>query len=277
MTYAGMGVAAVEAAANQLKNCASRLDGLTADIGREVGKLPGVWEGQDSRRFVTEWWPRHKSTLASIAKAIEGLGQSALNNAKEQRDASGDQGSSATTPTQAAPAPAVPQPSAGGAPSAAPSSGNAPGQTTPGVLSPWDEASYRAFEKQAHWVGTRDGGYYADANGKAVDNCTAWVAWRREELGLSAPHGNGGEMAANAGGNTSTPPTLGAIVSDTQSAPPYGHVMVIEQTYADGSFRVSETNISGSAAIRATVIWKPLADGRWQSSTGQIRDLVIAP
>jgi WXG100 family type VII secretion target len=255
-----MDVDAVDAAAKQLKQTAGHLDDIVNAIGREVGKLASAWSGADAQRFVNSEWPKHKANLVSIQQSIHGLSRSAANNASEQRQASG-MGAGSTAPApQAHSAPAGP-------------SLPVAGQTAPGTLAAWNEGAYRGFESHSHPSGR---GYDVDANGKAINNCTAWAAWRREELGLSAPSGNGGEMAGKIGGTTGTPPSLGALVSDTTAG--YGHVMVIEQVYPDGSFRVSETNYAGSTAIKSDRVWTPLPDGTWRCrQDGQVRDLVIAP
>lgn len=85
MARMGMDVDAVEAAGNNLRNKAHQIETLTADIDRIVQGLTNIWDGQDARQFVQEWWPGHKKNLRAIQEAINGLGQSALNNATDQR------------------------------------------------------------------------------------------------------------------------------------------------------------------------------------------------
>ncbi|GAA2405815.1 CHAP domain-containing protein [Mycolicibacterium llatzerense] len=268
MAELGMDADLVEQAGRQLKSQAASIQSLVAQLDRTVNGLTSIWQGQDATQFVTQWWPQHKKSLQAAQQHVDGLGQSALNNASEQRQASG--GGSGGAVTSAAPAHAA---GPAGSSGASVTGGVKAGQSTPGELPKWNESAYRQFESQNRYYAP--GNYYIDANGKAVDNCTAWAAWRREELGLSAPSGNGGEMAGKVGGTTSTPPTLGALVSDT--TPGYGHVMVVEQINPDGSFRVSETNYNGSSSIHMRT-WAPLADGTWKcKEDGQVRDLVIAP
>lgn len=48
--------------------------------------LPGApWTGYKADVFRQQWWPQHQAQLRSIADGLHGLGQSALNNADEQR------------------------------------------------------------------------------------------------------------------------------------------------------------------------------------------------
>ena len=89
MARMGMDVDAVEGVSKQLKAQAVQIGSLIASIDKIVNGLPGVWEGPDSQAFVTQWWPEHKKQLLAAQTQIDGLGQSAFNNAREQRDVSG--------------------------------------------------------------------------------------------------------------------------------------------------------------------------------------------
>ncbi len=88
MARMGMDVEAVEHAGNNLKSKAHQIETLTADIDKIVQGLTSIWDGHDAKQFVQEWWPGHKKNLRAIQEAISGLGQSALNNASEQRTVS---------------------------------------------------------------------------------------------------------------------------------------------------------------------------------------------
>ncbi len=89
MARLGMDPAAVEAASKDLKRRAQDINALVGDIDRVVKGLLGVWEGKDAQTFVNTWWPEHRKQLVAVGSHIEGLGQSAWNNAQEQRDVSG--------------------------------------------------------------------------------------------------------------------------------------------------------------------------------------------
>ncbi len=85
------------------------------------------------------------------------------------------------------------------------------------------------------------------ARGYGYRNCTDWVAWRLEQLGvpdrLVRGLGNGGQWAANAarrdGLTVSATPRPGDAA--VQFGDP-GHVAFVEVVYADGAIRVSEYN-----------------------------------
>jgi WXG100 family type VII secretion target len=88
MPRMGMDVEVVEQSGRQLKSQAAAIGNLISQIDKVVHGLTGAWDGQDAQTFVNQWWPQHKKSLAAVQHEIEGLGQSALNNANEQRDVS---------------------------------------------------------------------------------------------------------------------------------------------------------------------------------------------
>lgn len=88
MARMGMDVDAVETAGRNLKSQASDLQGKLTQIDALVRNLPSIWDGKDASEFVNSWWPEHKRSLTAVIGHIDGLGQSALNNAREQRDTS---------------------------------------------------------------------------------------------------------------------------------------------------------------------------------------------
>jgi len=267
-----MDVEAVEQTGRGLQRAGESVATLVNSIERTVNGLSSVWEGPDARRFVSEWWPAHKATLLTVGERISGLGQSALNNAAEQRGISAGPGTSGTTPgsgdgggSGAAPtAPAPTGPAPGAREGALPS-----GEGRNGYVADMGAPPYPTYR------GTLDG------LGAFKGECTSWAAWRRDELGLEwrvndhSGTGHGGEMAGRMGGTTSTPPTLGAIVSNTTE----GHVMIIEEVRPDGSFRVSEMNIAGvPGSVRTDRIWTPNGDGTYTGHPwGARTQLVIAP
>jgi uncharacterized protein YukE len=89
MARMGMDVDVVEQASRDLKQRATDITTLMAQIDKTVTHLGAVWDGQDATEFVQNWWPAHKKNMTAIASSIQGLGQSAWNNAQQQRDASG--------------------------------------------------------------------------------------------------------------------------------------------------------------------------------------------
>jgi uncharacterized protein YukE len=88
MARMGMDVDQVEQAGRQLKTQAGKIDALIKEINGVVTGLASVWDGADAQRFVNDWWPKHRQALVAAQHEIDGLGQSALNNATEQRGVS---------------------------------------------------------------------------------------------------------------------------------------------------------------------------------------------
>jgi uncharacterized protein YukE len=84
----GMDVDLVEEKGRALKADAEKIAQLVRQIDALVRRLQAMWDGQDGRDFVNTWWPRHKQSLLLCVDGVSGLGQSALNNASEQRQVS---------------------------------------------------------------------------------------------------------------------------------------------------------------------------------------------
>ncbi|WP_167103424.1 CHAP domain-containing protein [Mycobacterium sp. DL592] len=101
MAQMGMDVDQVEQTGRQLQQHAASIGTLVAQLDKVVNALPTVWEGPDAQRFVHEWWPQHRRSLTSAQTHIEGLGQSALNNVSEQRQASTASSSGGSAPSSA--------------------------------------------------------------------------------------------------------------------------------------------------------------------------------
>jgi len=93
----GMDVEAVENVGRQLKQSASSVDAIVSTLDRTVNGLSSLWDGPDAQRLMQSWPTFRKSLLAAQA-SVAGLGQSALNNASEQREASGVKGTGGPVP-----------------------------------------------------------------------------------------------------------------------------------------------------------------------------------
>ncbi|WP_143832033.1 CHAP domain-containing protein [Nocardiopsis sp. CNR-923] len=86
--------------------------------------------------------------------------------------------------------------------------------------------------------------------GYAYRNCTDYVAWKLQSLGVPDSStrglGNGGQWAALAGGKegltVSTTPTYAAAAVNTSTAGGYGHVSFVESVHSNGTITVSEYN-----------------------------------
>ena len=97
MAQMGMDVEAVESVGRQLKQSASSIDQIVGTLDKTVNGLSSLWEGPDAQRF-TQSWPTFRKSLLAAQASVAGLGQSALNNASEQREASGANGSGGAAP-----------------------------------------------------------------------------------------------------------------------------------------------------------------------------------
>ena len=86
----GMDAGAVEELAVFLQQRASRLRSIAREINARV--YSSIWDGEEARMFNQQLWPRHRARLLAAADRLDGLAQSARNNAHEQLDASGASG-----------------------------------------------------------------------------------------------------------------------------------------------------------------------------------------
>ncbi len=85
----GMNVQAVEDLGRRLQNnYAKDIERFMAEIEKLVNGTTATWIGKDGNDF-RSWWPAKRAALKNIAQDLHGFGQSALNNAREQREVSG--------------------------------------------------------------------------------------------------------------------------------------------------------------------------------------------
>ena len=89
MARMGMEVDVVEGLGRQLKQQGANIGNVIAQIESLVNQAVSSWDGQDARDFQGWWTQQHKPRLRELQNAIDGLGQSALNNASDQRGVSG--------------------------------------------------------------------------------------------------------------------------------------------------------------------------------------------
>jgi len=85
----GMDVDAVRRTASELRRKAGEIRAVEARVDAIVGQINGSWQGNRARQFVGDWHSHHRAALLLLADRVDGLGQSALNNAGEQEAASG--------------------------------------------------------------------------------------------------------------------------------------------------------------------------------------------
>lgn len=265
MARMGMDVDAVEQVGRDLQLQSGQLADLVGRIDRVVAGLPSIWDGPDASRFVNEWWPQHKAALVQLKDSVHGLGQSALNNASEQREVSGGgaspAGGSLTGQGGGPTGGASGETHADGGASSSAAPPDHPGTATRG-LAGYQEALARS--------GSAVSGGWAPYEYQ----CTSWARYRREELGLSLPTGNGYQMADSVGLVDPSAASTGSLVS-TGSATASGHVMVVEERLSGEplSFRVSEMNVGDNdwqhghpEEYRDNSVIRQRADGSWEAS-----------
>lgn len=106
--------------------------------------------------------------------------------------------------------------------------------------------------------------YYANAaeqagNRYAYGYCTYYAYSRRAEMGRPIGSFWGDAItwkgyAQSAGYPVNRTPAPGAVLHDPYSAPPFGHVAIVEQVFDDGSVRLSEMNYAGWNIISSRTI-----------------------
>jgi len=110
-----------------------------------------------------------------------------------------------------------------------------------------------------------NGSYSSDeqwsSRGYGYRNCTDYVAWKLESLGVSTSltrgRGNGAQWNDNGTGVTiNNTPAYGAAAVNESVAPPYGHVSFVEDVYSNGTVKVSEYNY-GTAGNYGTRVGTP--------------------
>lgn len=82
MTLAGMDVTEVRQLAGELRRAADQLHSLVSTLDGRVSSTG--WTGRDADIFKHQWWPQHRQAVLHAADTIQGLGQSASNNADDQ-------------------------------------------------------------------------------------------------------------------------------------------------------------------------------------------------
>ena len=85
----GMNVEAVRRISSGLRQKAGDIRAIEARVDAIVNQISGSWQGIRARQFVGDWHGHHRAALLLLADRVDGLGQSALNNANEQEQASG--------------------------------------------------------------------------------------------------------------------------------------------------------------------------------------------
>jgi len=84
----GMNVDAVRNLARSLKAQAGSLRAVSNRVDSVVNSIQSDWKGPDAQAFCSWWRNEHRPKLADLINRLEGLSQSAANNADEQEQAS---------------------------------------------------------------------------------------------------------------------------------------------------------------------------------------------
>jgi CHAP domain-containing protein len=176
----GMSIEEVETLGRRLQGVATDFDRWIQELERLVGGV--TWVGPDAEMFKRSWWPQHRGRLTGVRQDLHGFGQSALNNAAEQRHASdgGDGGAVSLVVGTGAAGVAGAVAAGGGATTPAPASGSEGAGFSdsdfrgagPEFLADWQQRG-----EYDQW------GFGYDGDGDAnPGDCTSFVAWRLNEL-----------------------------------------------------------------------------------------------
>jgi WXG100 family type VII secretion target len=99
MSMDGMNVEAVREIARGLKVQATTLRAVLKRVDSLVNNIENEWKGPDAQQFCSWWRTQCRPMLVQLIDRLDGLGQSAANNADEQDRASGSAPSSGMGPS----------------------------------------------------------------------------------------------------------------------------------------------------------------------------------
>lgn len=88
MAREGMDSSEVDSLGHQLQGQADQIEAAMNAIDGLINKIPSIWWGKDATDHVSWWQQQHRPALKNVRDAIHGLGQSAINNARDQMDVS---------------------------------------------------------------------------------------------------------------------------------------------------------------------------------------------
>lgn len=88
MAFEGMDPDVVQGLGQQLKHQEDAIHSLVSAVDGIINQIEGAWKGHDATEFMGWWQQQHRPALMNAAGAVGGLGQSALNNVNQQRQAS---------------------------------------------------------------------------------------------------------------------------------------------------------------------------------------------
>lgn len=249
MARMGMDVDLVEQSGRQLKSQASQINGLVGQMDRLVNGLTSVWDGPDAQRFVNDWWPQHRKSLIAAQQQIDGLGQSALNNASEQRQVSSGGGSGGAGAAVAGGAAAA---VAGGAATAVKTSNNGSASGTAGrnaaavdkFVSTWGDGKHKIdydgkFGAQCFDVFRQ---YNHDVTGAPDD--VAKTSMKASAIYTDYDHNGLAPYYDRIPASQGAPQPGDVIVYQSTNTDGFGHVAVVTDVGPNGEYKVLEQNYS---------------------------------
>lgn len=86
MAFVGMEIEAVRNLARQLTQKAQEIEQIAGNLTKQLSGTR--WEGDDARRFRSEWESNHVRALRTVASALQTASSAATKNAAEQEAAS---------------------------------------------------------------------------------------------------------------------------------------------------------------------------------------------
>ena len=274
----GMNVAEVESLGQRLQTGADRLVAICADLESVV--RASTWAGPDADRFSFEWWPAHKARLLTASERLHGFGQSALNNACEQRAASGEGGAGqgigasgvapplqGSSPHLQGSSPHLQGSVVGGLPTSGggdPDGGRLTYSPGPQQLSNDAIATAAERELREHPGAFRTGW---SAPGECIMSTRRWVSEAGGQVGA------GGNASSYQGVASEVPGDQAARGDVIQYVDPNApdafndgvHTVVVVGRNEDGSLQIIERNFDLNGGIRRVDAWEPKPPAGWEA------------
>lgn len=88
MAQIGMDPDEVERIGRDLQNQANALQNVVTAVEKAINEAQNAWKGSDAEKFRDTWVSQYKSPISNAVQAIDGLGQTAIQNAADQRQVS---------------------------------------------------------------------------------------------------------------------------------------------------------------------------------------------
>lgn len=84
----GMNVDVVEAEAKKIQTQSGQLEQLIKAVDAIMNNLDSNWNGADSNKFLADWRGSHKTALRRCVNDLQTISQTALREARDQRNVS---------------------------------------------------------------------------------------------------------------------------------------------------------------------------------------------